>query len=231
MSQLSDYNAKVDAIIQDDAGKLSSAQIDDFIQKEATQLYSLHKPYEKVWDISAANTYDYAINATNFPGWSDGFSSIINVEYPAGEYQDPSMIEFEAWEIYETSTTKYLRFIETTPGTGTIRVRGTIPHSITASTSTVYDNDFGAFCNLAAAFCCGAIARKFAQTSDSTIGADAVAYRDKSDIYASRMKELTQAYVSYMFPENKKAAFVMREFDTIYGELGYARLTHPYWTR
>ncbi len=231
MSQLSDYNSKVDAIIQDDAGYLDSAEIDDFIQKEATQLYSQHKPFEKVNDIAAANTYDYAINGTNFPSWSEGFSYIINVEYPAGEYQDPSMIEFENFDIYETSTTKYLRFLDTTPSTGTIRVRYTIPHSITASTSTVYDNDFGAFCNLAAAFCCGALARRFAQVSDSTIGADAVAYRDKSDVYASRMKELTAEYVRYMFPENKKAAFVMREFDTLYGELGFGRLTHPYWTR
>lgn len=231
MSQLSDYNSKVDAIIQDEAGFLDTTEIDDFIQKEATQQYSNHKPFERVADIAAANTYDYIINVTNFPSWSDGFSYIINVEYPAGEYQNPNIIEFEAWEIYKTSTAEYLRFTETTPSTGTIRPRYATPHSITASTSTVYDNDFGAFCNLAGAFCCGAIARRLGQSSDSTIGADAVAYRDKSDVFASRMKELVTAYVSYMFPDKIKASFTMREFDTVYGELGLSRLTHKYWTR
>jgi len=231
MSVLSDYNAAVDRILQDTDAVLTSGNIDSIIQSEATQMYSKNKPFKDVVDISANGDYDYAINATNFPYWSDGFSEILKVEYPAGEYQVPNEIPFEEWTIYETASAKYLRFLDISPTSGyTIRVLYTGPHSITTQTSTVYSNDFGAFCILAASFCGAAIANRYAELKDSTIGADAVAYRDKSDIWASRAKDLLKRYMDFMFPEIS-AASAMKEFDLAYNELGLSRLTHPDWTR
>ena len=43
--------------------------------------------------------------------------------------------------------------------------------------------------------------------------------------------DLYKKYVDYMFPGHLEAAMVMKEFDTVYGELGYSRLTHKEWTR
>lgn len=224
----------VQRILQDDATVLNpTTEITDVIQNEAVQLYSKHKPYLRVADLTADGTYDYTINTTNFPGWSDDFSHIQDVEYPAGEYQDPNMTPFEEWMIYEDTTTKYLRFTETTPASGyTIRARYTTPHSVPDSgNATIYANDVGAFCNLAASLCAMAISNHYGQTSNSTITADAVAYRDKSDIWASRAKDLYKKYTELMFPDHIQAAMAFREFDTSFAALGYSRLTHPEWSR
>jgi len=228
MSTLATINAHVDKIIQDDAGWLDSTEIDAFIQNEALGIYSKDRPYETISDISASSVYDYEINNTNFPSWSDGFSSIIDVYYPAGESQDPEddRIPREDWVIYKTSSAKYLRFTANTPSSGyTIRAIYTIPHLVT----TVYANDFGAVCQLVASYCCFALANKYVQTSESTIGADAVAYRDKSDVYASRAKNCLQNYINH-FEGKTEASGALKEFDTTYPH-GESRLTHLSWQR
>lgn len=235
MTTLATFNSYVDRILQDDAGKLSSDEIDAFIQNEGTQLYSKHKPYTRKSDISASGSYSYEINSTNFPSWSEGFSYISRILYPADQYQDPrdEEIAFEDWEIYETASSRYLRFTSISPTSGyTIRVLYTTPHSVPGTgAATIYAADEGAFVNLCASLCASAIARGYGQTSNSTIGADAIAYRDKSDIWASRAKDLFNLYVQYMFPDHVQANMALREFDTKYAELGFGRLTHKSWTR
>jgi len=235
MTTLAELNALVDRILRDDAGKVTSAQIDAAIQNEAIQLFSQHRPLRKVSDISANGTYDYTINTTNFPSWVDGFSYIKEVEYPAGQYQNRrnAIIPFEDWEIYEDSTTQYLRFLRITPTSGyTIRSTYFVPHSVPDSTAvTIKATDEGAFCNLAASLCAVHLAGYYGQTSDSTMGADAVAYRDKGDLWRAQAKRLYEKYISYMFPDHLEAAMSFKEFDTIYGELQYSRLTHKEWTR
>jgi hypothetical protein len=235
MTTLAEFNTMVDRVLQDDDGKLTSDEIDGFIQTEATQLYSRHRPYSRITDMSASGVYSYEINTTTFPGWTVGFSAIKKVRYPADQYQNPKEEEvpFEEWAIYENTTKTYLRFLYVTPTAGyTIRAFYITPHSVPdAGTATIYSTDEGAFVNLAASFCAHAIAKYYGQTSDSTIGADAVAYRDKSDIWASRAKDLYKLYIDYMFPNHVEASMAMREFDTIYGELGLSRLTHKEWAR
>ena len=235
MSQLSDYKDAVDRILQDkDRGdKLTDAQVNSFIDTDAVKIYSKHRPQNLAADISASNTYDYEINDTNLPSWIDKFSDIQDVEWPADESQKPNTIPREEWMIYKKPSTEYLRFLRTTPNSGTIRVWYTAPHTIGASSSTVPDNDFSPFCNLAASLCASAVARAYAENSDSTIGADAVVYREKSDIWATRAKELLKMYIDYIFPgdEELDGAFGQKEFDTIYGTLGLPRLTHPEWQR
>lgn len=223
-------NTAVDRILKDGEQIVSTTDIDSFIENEALQIYSKHKPLIKTADLSASSSYDYELSAANFTSWIDGFSDIKEVEYPTGS-QIPNIIPTEEWMIYETASTKYLRFRRTTPSSGTIRVTYTVPYEITDSASTIKDNDVGAFANLASSLCAGVIARKYGQTSDSTIGADAVAYRDKSDVWASRSKDLFKLYIDFIFPKELDAAFAQKEFDTIYSSLGYSRLTHPEWSR
>lgn len=234
MSTLITINAEVDELIQDDAGFLDTTEIDGFIQNQATTHYSRHKPYFHIVDLTGNGTYSYEIASGTFTYWKDEFSEIKWVRYPADEYQDPAdeKIPREEFTIYENTTTKYLRFTTISPSSGkTIRVKYSAPHSVPATgNTTIYDADLGAFYNLAGAYCCIAMANKTAQNKDTTIGADAVAYRDKSDIYNSRAKALFDSYMKIIFPEIGAAAG-QREFDTIYQGLGYGRLTHPEWAR
>jgi len=224
------FNAAVDRILKDAELNITSGDINSFIQEDALEIYSKHRPLTKTADVSASGSYDYELSTGNFASWVDGFSDIQDVEYPTGN-QSPTMIPREEWMIYETASAKYLRFLRTTPSSGTIRANYTVPHTIDDSSSTVYEKDFGAFCNLASSLCAGAIARKYGNTSNSTIGANAVAYRDKSDIWASRSKDLLKLYLDFMFPKELDAAFAQKEFDTIYGALGLYRLTHLEWQR
>ena len=210
---------------------LTTAIIDSIIQTDAVNFHSKYKPYKKTADVAAANSYLVTINNTNFPNWLDGFSDITFIEYPADEEQDPRDAEISSddWSYYEKSSTKYVRFLSDTPSSGTIRFTYTVKYYIdssTAASTLFYDNDFSAFCDLAAALCCRSIAAKFGYFTDSTIGADAVEYRNKSDLWASRSKNFWDQYMSFMFP-NVPPAFATKEFDTMFSALSEDRLTHP----
>jgi len=234
MSTLATINTEVDRIIKDNGGFLDTTDIDSFIQNQAVAHYSRHKPYFAITDISGDGTYSYEMTVTRFPYWKDGFSEIKWVRYPADEYQDPGAekIDREDFTIYENASTKYLRFKTISPSAGkTIRTKYSGFHSVPATgDTTIYDADLGAFYNLVGAFCMMAMANRAGQNSESTIGADAVAYRDKSDVFGSRAKDLLKSYTDMIFP-TVGAAIAQREFDTIYQELGYARLTHREWAR
>lgn len=213
---------------------LTTAIIDAIIQTDTVNIYSKHKPYVKTADYTAASSYDVTINNTNFPSWLDGFSDIKFIEYPADEYQDPrdAEIGFDSWSYYEKSGVKYVRFLDTTPSTGTIRFTYTVKHSIAAAAvdTLFYDNDFAAFCDLATSICCRSISAKYGYFTDSTIGADAVEYRNKSDVWASRAKNFWDSYMKYMFPDIS-SAFIQKDFDSVYGELNLSRLTHDAGSR
>ncbi len=231
MTTLANFNTLVTRILQDKDTKISSADYSLFIQNEATQQYSKHRAFKRTADLTASSAYDYELSVSNFTGWSDGFSVITRVEYPAGN-QIPSIIPKNEWKVYENASTKYLRFLTITPSSDTIRCNYITPHSVPDSgASTIYAADEGAFCNLAVAYIAGGIARWYGQAKDSTISADAIDYRDKSDIWESRSKNALQKYISFMFPKEIYPGVGVKEFDTIYGSLGYSRLTHPPWSR
>ncbi len=90
------------------------------------------------------------------------------------------------------------------------------------------ENDEEAFSYLGASLCLLALANRYAQSSSSTIGADVVDYRTKSDIYASRAKEHYKKYIDYIHPDEVdelSAAILIKEFDTNFLE-GERHLTH-----
>ncbi len=228
--------ADVKRIIQLDTSPsiLTDAQLEDIMQTEATEIYSTHRPYKRIGDISAASSYSYEINSTVLTGWVDEISYIDKVLYPADEYQNPEdeQVAFEDWEIYEDTTKKYLRFTGETPSTGTIRVFYYGMHSIPDSgDATIYTNDLGAFANLSASLAALSVANYYGNTANSSITADVVAYRDKSDVWGTRSKNLWTRYFNHLFPEKVGAAGAFREFDTTYKELGLNRLTHKEYTR
>jgi len=229
MSTLSDFNARVEEIIQDDAGILQTGEIDNFIA-EAVKRYSHHRPLLKVHEVQGNGEYDYDLPSD----WSPGFSTITQVEYPAGQ-QVPSIIPKEAWtfvlKLVDSTQTWKLRFLTLSPSPGNlIRLIYTLPHTVDSESSTVFENDFDAVCNLAASYCCGALSRKYAQTSEPTLGADVVNYSAKSSTYAARAKELFQSYLDQLGLSEVDASGGIKEFDTgfIWGE---EYLTHKSWQR
>lgn len=229
MSTLADFNARVDELIKDDADILESGEIDNAILA-AVKRYSIHRPQTKVYEFAGDGGYDYDLP----PDWLKGFSRITQVEYPCAQ-QKPSIIPKEDWTLFlklvDSTQTRVLRFLSISPASGEyVRISYTVPHVVDDSSSTVFDIDFDAVCNLAASYCCGALSRKFAQTSEPTIAADAVNYQAKSSAYASRAKDLFKTYLDQVGIEEVKASVGLKEFDTgfVWGE---EYLSHKSWQR
>jgi len=204
-------------------------QIDDYVQA-AVKRYSLHKPQSLAHEFQGDGGYDYDLPSD----WVHGFSRISQVEYPYDQ-QRPNVIPQEEWTLFlklvNSTQTLVLRFLAISPVAGEyVRITYTIPHVLNDSSSTVFTNDFDAVCCLAASYCCGALSRKYSQTSDPTIAADVVNYAAKASSYASRAKELYQSYLDQLGLTEVPASVGTKEFDTgfVWGE---EYLSHKSWHR
>ena len=100
--------------------------------------------------------------------------------------------------------------------------------TIEAQANTIPESDQDAVCNLAASLCSGALASAYAQVSDSTITADSVDHKSKSQEYASRAKAQKQNYMNHLGLKegDVAAASVVKDLDLDY-PWGGDRLTHP----
>lgn len=229
MSDLATFNARVGELVKDEASALASGEIDNAILA-AVKRYSRHKPHSLVHEFQGDGGYDYSLPED----WVQGFSRITQVEYPYDE-QRPNIIPKEDWTIFlkfvNSTQTHVLRFLAIKPAAAnSIRVLYTIPHVINDSASTVFDIDSEAVCCLAASYCCGALSRKYSQTSDPTIAADVVNYAAKASSYASRAKELFNSYLDQLGLAETPASGGIKEFDT--GFVWDAEyLTHKSWHR
>lgn len=222
---LTDFNARVDELLLDDASWISSSQIDSHIAA-AVRIYSLHRPLEKVQEFAGDGGYDYDLPSD----WIQEFSRITQVEYPYDE-QDPTMIPKEEWTVFlklvGSTQTRVLRFLETSPTAAYyVRVTYTLPHAVT----TVYQNDVEAMSHLATSLCLRAIASKMLQTSSPTIGADAVSYAAKSSAASTRAKEFFESYIGALGLDGEVAALGIKEFDTGFS-WDAEHLTHKSWNR
>lgn len=95
--------------------------------KQAVIDYSKLKPDFVVTDLAGAATRYYAINTTNLPGYSDEFSRIRSIEYPAQAIADnetPVYLEPEDWdEDYYQGANRYLFLPNHQPAVGeTMRI-------------------------------------------------------------------------------------------------------------
>ena len=99
---------------------------------------------------------------------------------------------------------------------------------IEVETNTIPESDQDAVCNLAASLCSGALASAYAHTSDSTIGADSVDHRSKSQEFSSRAKIQKQTYLNHIGLKEGEIppASATRDYDINYPD-GTDRLTHP----
>lgn len=190
------FKDKVSEIVQDDAGILTVIERDNFIQ-EAVKIYSRHRPLEVVKDIAGDGTFDYPVS-TDLPAWVKGFSMIKSIEYPADQ-REPVYVDEGNYLIYEKETGQFIRFLSDRPAsTEKIRVSHTALHVLSEVRNTIPAIDEDAVSNLAASLCSGALASYYAQTSDSTIGADAVNYRTKSQEYDARAKSQKKLYMDHL---------------------------------
>ena len=211
---------RVKFLIQDGAGFLDTASLDTAISA-AVNIYSRDVPQVKINDLAG----DGSAYSWNVPSdWGEDFSAIKAVEFPQGE-NPAEFLEDEDWVIYYdlVATVKTLKFrlINITPtASQTVRLIYTAPHEVpTTGNATIRDVDGEAFSYLAAALCLRALAAKHAQSSDTTMSADAVDWGGKVDQYITLAKEYENLYRNHIGKGDKvqvKAGSAIQDMDTSY---------------
>ena len=221
-----DYITRTKVILQDDAGVLDSddTELKALLSDAVNLIYEKDRPRLKVHELTGDGAnYDFDLPAD----FIAGYSMILKVEYPAGS-QSPVYMAQEDYAVYDNGTAKKFRFLVDTPGSGEKALLiYTCPHNLNESENTVYEGDFDAVCHLTAGIALLVMGNKYSQTKESTIGADVVEYRAKSDICRALAKEQFNLYDKAIGKKDEAtAAALIREYDTSYpwgGEL----LTHP----
>lgn len=222
-----DYISAVGQFVQ---GEIPLGEADKILAiGQAIKEHSKHKPLVIVEDFDGDGGFDYAIS--ELASWSDGFSVIKQVEYPVDDDDEtPNILQDDAWMIYQKPAGKYLRFLEDSPAADEdIRLTYTALHTCTDTACTVETFDEEAVQALAAAYFCDMLSAYYAQTGDSTINADSVDHKSRSQEYAARAKRYRKIYFDHLGVEEGKttAASVTRDQDigesASYGD----RITHP----
>lgn len=199
-----DYLAELQSLIKDEDGKLTTVTGGDLdkILAKAVRDYSRHKPFFVKKKITGNGTSDYVLS-TIFGGlWTHGYSQIKSIEYPIGE-KPKSILDKEEYEIYDDGTAQdgsnlKLRFISNQPSTSEyfiveFSVEMNLPVSGTKNFPDT-DEHFSNITTLAAALACQRLAAVYAQSKDSTIGADIINYHDKSAKYSALYKQYLTYY-------------------------------------
>lgn len=190
----------------------------------ALERYSDDRPREIVVDVSGDGGNYYEINTTSFIEWVEGFSRIIKIEYPAATIasdEAPTYLEDEDWrDDYYAAGKRYLYLPNHSPSASeTMRITYAAPYVFSAPTgeeieASVPSQDFYAVCKLSAGYCCYALAAKYGQSMDPTLGADVVNYAQKSDFYERRGDKFVALYEEHMgIQEGTAPAGVISEWD------------------
>lgn len=227
-----DFQQAVANRIQDAAGKLAQDAIDECIRQALAGEYSSARPLRRITAIAGDSaTFSWLLIAAAesgvvFPGWVDGFSAILALEYPAGE-RVPVYLDKEDWAVVQTATGFELRLLVNTPQTGkTLNAVFTVPHA--ADATTVPDVDFFGAADLAASLAARRLAALYAQLGDASVGLDAVNYQSKSGSYHELARALEREFRKAFGLERDKvqpAASVTAEWKQDLAD-GGERLTH-----
>ncbi|MBU1067667.1 hypothetical protein KKE60_07750 [Patescibacteria group bacterium] len=226
MSTRQDYLTALNSLV---SGELPLDEADKIVAiNTAMKFHSRHRPRLLVEDFDGDDGFDYALSG--FAAWSDGFSVIRQVEYPVDDDDEtPDILQDDEWRIYETPAGKYLRFLEDKPAADEdFRATYTALHTCTDSACTIENFDEEAVQILIAALFCDLLSTYYAQSTDSTIAADSVDHKGKSDHYSARARAYRKMYFDHLgITEGQTpAASVTRDQDTL-GSWRGDKLTHP----
>lgn len=202
MATLTQTIQAVRRLIKDtNSNLLSDAEVTEAVNG-ALRRYNKDSPRILVEDVTGDGGNYYLISSV-LSDWVRGFSAIIKIDYDVGSRisgdEVPYYLEPEDWSVYLSATdTEYLWLAYAPDSSTDFRVWYTTPHDHTDSADTIYDEDLDAFRWLVASVCCDILATKRAQSSDSTIGADAVAYSSKQRQFAEESDRWFAKYAGHL---------------------------------
>ena len=187
-------------VLSDDAGHLSGNYA-PFVGRAIIQRYSQDAPLSIVSDVegNGTNLLDLPVapgEGSDLPVFEPDFSTIESIEYPIGQ-QPPQLVLDSDLRVYRTpSGYQILLNFDAPPVGDSLRVTWTARHL--ADGSTVPDKDFFAVVDFAASLAAEKLASFYVGTGDSTIQADVVNYRSKSQEMLGIAKALRKRYYNHM---------------------------------
>ncbi|KKN50893.1 hypothetical protein LCGC14_0628130 [marine sediment metagenome] len=220
---------EVKSLVQDDAKFITDKEVDTQ-GVIALRMLNLDRPRRVPKDITGDNTSSYDIESL---GFVKQYSDVKTVEYPAGETPPVMRRRDDIWFIYEDPSKPSgqqlrLRFFTLEPNTTeTIRVTFTVPFVI----ADLADTGFNALVFKNASLVLAALGSRFAQTTDSSIDADAVDYAGRSNNFIFLSEKYEKDYKRMAgLSDTTKAAQAIGENDIIY-PTGDDLFWHPRNTR
>lgn len=227
MSTIAQYISEVHELVREASGSISNSMGNDAYQsfvRRALRRYSIDRPEIKTSQFVGDGGKYYPINATNFPGFLDGFSVIERVEAISptlANEEKPNYIERDEFDRYNDGTTLFLFFKNHQPSsTDNIRVRYSILHTIegldTETVDTVPSVDSEAIVLWASSEAFGALAGKFAGTRDPSLRADVVNYRTKTRDYMDVSKAYRERYHEWI-KKSQEPVTLIRDLDFGFG--------------
>lgn len=203
----------------------------------ATHRYSQDRPREVVEDETGAGSPYFVVVGAGavLASWVDGYSSVQRIDYPAAaissSYTPTPLDPGRDWAYERDASKTYLRLTSAVPtASETVRITYTAPHTHTSVTDTVPANDLDALCDLAAYYACLQLGTKAAGSSDPTIGADSVNYRDSQLRYKQQAELWLTSYADHLgqSDDGKPAgASSWANWDSRNIAVGRPWLTHP----
>lgn len=172
-------------LVRDDAGRITSEQVDEAIAAAVAQ-YSAEAPRTLTVEMTGQSGQLLTAPA----GWSAGESRLVSIEYPVGEVPPEYIADGAAWVLPQPDGTEKIGLADSLPAASTLWVRFTAPHEVDGQTDTVADGKRLGIAMLAGARLCGQLASWYANQTDSTIAVDAVEHKSKSELWAARERQL-----------------------------------------
>jgi hypothetical protein len=178
----------------------------------AASYYSRLRPKERYFDtVGDGSSYSIPVPSD----WDDSFSVVKSVEHPAGKRAPIFLRDGRDYVVYKSTGATVIRLLEVTPSaTETTRVCYSATHTITDDSSSVPVHDEEAVSIMLASFIAFALSARYAQISDSGLGADSVDYSIKAAEMRKVAQELDEKWKGAMgFREGIPAASGIGDYD------------------
>ena len=240
---IQDFVNEIPSVIFDDAerlGGVNGPQLPALVKRAIMQRYTLDKPLQIVSDIEGNGTkyLDLPTAPNGGPAvvFEPEWSIVKSIEFPIDQ-QPPQLILDSDIRVYQAPDGWKILTTWDTPDVGDfLRVTWTARHL--PDGSTVPDADFYAVVDFAASLAAEKMASFYVGTGDSTMQADVVNYRSKSQEMLNIAKSLRKRYFNHMGidesqtgggDEQKPALAIGNQY--LEQNSGVDRLVHGKYTR
>lgn len=163
---------------------------------KAIKVYDRKRPLVVTTAFTASTSSNLYTLTDIVAGWSERYAVKDVLYRTSSGKRDP--VDGNAWEVQETDGTYALylqpmidideEYLSSFPTSYFLQYSG--PHTLTADTSTIRDEDLEALASLAASYCCKVAANEASDEKDSTYVSDVVDYQNIAEKWHKAAREL-----------------------------------------